>query len=100
MEERMQADRLISILQHLRPVGLAVGATSFFINLLILPISLYSLQVMDRIINTGSLSTLLWLTMIMAIMFAAAGLLQTLRSMMLQRSADWLHDRIADIALP
>lgn len=92
--------RLHALLYHLRPVALSVGMVSFFINLLILPISLYSLQVMDRVINTGSLATLLWLTLMMVGMFAAAGLLQTLRGMILMRLADWLHDSIADMALP
>lgn len=91
---------LDKILNFLRPVWLSVGAASFFINLLILPISLYSLQVMDRVLSTGSMATLLWLTAIMLAMFAAAGLLQTLRSMVLQKAADWLHDSIADVVLP
>jgi PrtD family type I secretion system ABC transporter len=81
-------------------VWVAVGMNSFFINLLILPISLYSLQVMDRVMNTGSMATLLWLTIIMLAMFAAAGLLQTLRSIMLQKAADWLHDAIVEVVLP
>lgn len=88
------------MLHLLRPVWLAVGFASFFINLLILPISLYSLQVMDRVLSTGSMPTLLWLTVIMLLMFAAAGLLQTLRSMMLQKAADWLHDSVAEVVLP
>lgn len=92
--------RLEKIFQHLRPVWLSVGVTSFFINLLILPISLYSLQVMDRVLSTGSMPTLLWLTVIMLAMFAAAGLLQTLRSMVLQKAADWLHDTITEVVLP
>ncbi len=92
--------RLQKILHSLRPVWTSVGVTSFFINLLILPISLYSLQVMDRVMNTGSMPTLLWLTLIMLVMFAAAGLLQTLRSMILQRASEWLHDAIAEVVLP
>lgn len=92
--------RLEEILRHLRPVWRSVGISSFFINMLILPISLYSLQVMDRVLNTGSMATLLWLTVIMLAMFAAAGLLQTLRSMVLQKAADWLHDSIAEVTLP
>ncbi len=91
---------LEEITRTLRPVAWAVAAISFFINLLILPMSLYSLQVMDRVINTGSVPTLLWLTLIMVVMFAVAGLLQALRSMTLSRAAEWMHDEIADIALP
>lgn len=91
---------LEKILNNLRPVWFSVCMNSFFINLLILPVSLYSLQVMDRVLNTGSLSTLLWLTIIMLAMFAAAGLLQTLRSMMLQKASEWLHDSVVEVVLP
>lgn len=92
--------RLDKILRSLRPVWLSVGISSFFINLLILPISIYSLQVLDRVMSTGSVETLLWLTLIMLAMFAAAGLLQTLRSVTLQRVADWLHEAISEFVLP
>lgn len=97
MSATTQFDTLI---KQLHPVILGVGVISFFINLLILPMSIYSLQVMDRVLNTGSLATLGWLTLIVVIMFAAAGFLQSLRSMVLAKAADWLHDCIAEVALP
>ncbi len=91
---------LDSILRRLRPVAYCVGVLSFFINFLILPMSIYSLQVMDRIMSTGSIPTLIWLTFIMLVMFAVAGVLQTLRGMVLIRAADWLHECITEVALP
>lgn len=87
-------------LVKLKPVVWAVAAVSFFINLLILPMSLYALQVMDRVVSTGSIETLLWLSLIIMSMFAVAGSLQALRSMILSRASEWLHDEIADQALP
>ncbi len=91
---------LRTLLHQLKPVSWAVGTIGFFISLLILPMSLYSLQVMDRVVNTGSMATLLWLTAIILAMFAVVGLLQALRSMILVRAGDWLHDRISAVALP
>lgn len=91
---------LDNTLHRLKPVAHCVGWVSFFINLLILPMSIYSLQVMDRVMSTGSIPTLLWLTVIMLVMFAVTGLLQALRSMVLIGAADWLYDRIAEVALP
>ncbi len=73
---------------------------SFFINLLILPLSLYALQVYDRVMSTGSMPTLLWLTVIMIVIFAAAGLLQSLRSNVMTRAADWFYASIAATAIP
>jgi PrtD family type I secretion system ABC transporter len=93
-------DFVQEIKASLRPVAWAVIGVSFFINLLILPMSLYALQVMDRVVNTGSIATLIWLTLIMVAMFAVAGLLQSLRSMTLVRAAEWMHGRIADALLP
>jgi PrtD family type I secretion system ABC transporter len=92
--------RLRAIITLLKPVAHGVGWISFFINLLILPMSIYSLQVMDRVMSTGSLPTLVWLTVIMLAMFAVAGALQALRSIILIQAADWLYERIAEIALP
>lgn len=91
---------LDTLLRHLKPVALAVAVISFFMNLLILPLSLYSLQIMDRVMNTGSMDTLAWLTAIIIAMFAVVGLLQAIRSMILTRAAEWLHEQITDIALP
>lgn len=72
----------------------------FFINLLVLPVSLYSLQVFDHVLATGSYATLFWLTAIMIILFATAGLLQMLRGILLQRVGDWLHGEITTSVLP
>lgn len=79
---------------------LHIGAISFFINLLVLPVSLYSLQVLDRVMATGSVATLFWLTFIMILLFAVAGGLQFTRSMMLQRLGDWAHEKITSVVLP
>lgn len=95
-----RTDKLQQITTALKPLAVSVGVISFFINLLILPMSIYALQVFDRVISTGSLSTLFWLTLIMFIMFAAAGWLQSLRSIILQRSGDWLHGEISEEAMP
>lgn len=87
-------------LHQLRPVVFYAATISFFINLLILPMSLYSLQVFDRVMSTGSMATLLWLTVLMLVIFAVAGLLQTLRSNVMTRAGDWLHAHITQTAIP
>lgn len=85
---------------QLRPVVVYAFVMSFFINLLILPMSLFSLQVYDRVMSTGSIATLIWLTVIMLCIFAAVGTLQTLRATVLSRAADWLYNTIAAVAIP
>lgn len=91
---------LQDVVRQVRPVVFYTATISFFINLLILPMSLYSLQVYDRVMSTGSMATLLWLTVVMLVVFAAAGLLHALRSTVMTRAADWLYASITHAVLP
>lgn len=95
-----QENHIEHLQRQLRPVLMHVGAVSFFISLLILPVSLYSLQVFDRVMATGSYATLLWLTVVMLAFFVVAGALQSLRGIMLLKAGDWMFDELADKALP
>ncbi len=50
--------------------------------------------------GTGSLATLLWLTLMMIACFVAVGLLHALRSVVMLRAGDWFYDHISDQLLP
>ncbi len=91
---------MLEVRAQLRPILLYTATISFFINLLILPMSLYSLQVYDRVMSTGSMATLLWLTVMMMLILAVSGVLHSLRSNVMTRAADWLYNRIAHAAIP
>jgi ATP-binding cassette, subfamily B, bacterial len=91
----MERNNLLSdALKTARPVFLYMGIFSFFINLMLLIVPIYSLQVLDRVLSTGSTSTLFWLSVIMMAAFLAAGLVQGLRSFALIRTGEWLEDRM------
>ncbi len=92
--------QLSSMIDKLKPVAWAVSVISFFINLLILPMSIYSLQVMDRVVSTGSIPTLLWLTIIMLAMFVVVGILQSVRSLIMIGAAEWFHNQASARVLP
>jgi ATP-binding cassette subfamily C protein EexD len=64
---------------------LSVGFFSFFINLLMLVPSFYMLQVYDRAVGSGSLPTLLMLTLIMLLMMSTLGGLEWVRSRIMVR---------------
>ena len=64
---------------------LYVALFSFFINMLFLTPTLYMLQVYDRVIGSGSVSTLLLMTFIVVVMYAVMGLLEFARSRILAR---------------
>ncbi|MCG8490143.1 MAG: type I secretion system permease/ATPase, partial [Sneathiellales bacterium] len=73
---------LKSTLSNVRSIFWAVGLFSFFINLLMLVGPFYMMQVYDRVLTSGSIPTLIFLTI------AAVGL--TLLSAMLE----WLRSRL------
>jgi len=64
---------------------ISVGFFSFFVNLLMLVPSFYMLQVYDRAVGSGSLSTLLMLTLIMLLLMITLGSLEWVRSRIMVR---------------
>ncbi|MEM6462964.1 MAG: type I secretion system permease/ATPase [Pseudomonadota bacterium] len=63
----------------------AVFVISAFVNLLLLTSSVYMLQVLDRVLSSGSLGTLFYLTVIAIVALAAYGLLEMARRQILNR---------------
>jgi len=63
---------------------------SVFINLLVFTQPLYMFQVFDRVVGSGNISTLIYLTVIAGIAFLALAALTELRSRILGRLSTWL----------
>ncbi|MGO1118052.1 type I secretion system permease/ATPase [Rhodovibrionaceae bacterium A322] len=61
---------------------------SLFINLLMLAMPLYMLQIFERVITTGNLATLAYLTVIALFAFVVMGFLITLRSRILTSAGE------------
>jgi ATP-binding cassette subfamily B protein len=95
MKNKENSNILIEAMQTAKPVFLYMGIISFFINLLMLVVPVYSLQVLDRVLSTGSMETLFWLSTIIVIVFLASSALQTLRSFSLIRIGEWLDDTLS-----
>ena len=78
-----------------------IGIFSFVINLLFLTPSLYMLQVYDRVVAGRSGSTLLMLTLIVAVMFAVMAVLEFARSRILARISTRMdvamQERVVDV---
>lgn len=68
---------------------------SLAVNLLMLTIPLYSLQVLDRVISSASISTLLGLSFIMIAIFISLSFIQIARSLTLIRVGEWLDKTLA-----
>jgi len=95
MIKKSRPNLLTEALQTTRPVFVHMALFSFFINLLMLMVPMYSLQVLDRVLSTGSVDTLIWLSVIMVAAFLAAGFLQLMRSFALIRLGEWMDDAMS-----
>lgn len=70
---------------------------SFISNLMLLMIPMYSLQVLDRVISSASLNTLLMLTLLVLLALTCLSLIQAVRSSILIRLGNWLDQRLAPL---
>lgn len=85
--------------QALRRSIAAAGLFSLFMQLLILAVPLYTLQIYDRVLTSRSGDTLFWLTVLVVFLIATLAVLDSLRARMLVRLSIWLEQRIAPALL-
>lgn len=67
---------------------------SFLVNFLLLITAIYMLQVYDRVLSSGSLDTLLWLTVVALFAIAVYAFLEQARRLILGRIGDWLDSEL------
>lgn len=84
------------ILRTARGGFIAVGVFSMFVNLLMLVQPFYMLQVFDRVLNSRSEETLLFLSLIVLCLFVLMGILQLIRSRILVRVGVALDDSLGE----
>jgi PrtD family type I secretion system ABC transporter len=84
-------DCMAQVRRQMLPLGIfSLGA-----NLLLLVSSLYMLQVFNRVLSSGSVDTLLWLTVAAVFAIAVYGVLELARRRLLSRTAAWLDNELA-----
>ncbi len=88
-------DPLQAALRRCRGGVAAVVFFSMCINLLMLTAPLYMLQVFDRVLNSRSTETLLFLTLIAVVAFIALGAVEAVRHQMLSRIAGWIDRQVS-----
>ncbi len=74
---------------------MVVGAFSGVANLLQLTVSIYMMQVFDRVLATRNTDTLIYLTVIAVFAIAILALLEAVRSTVMQRVGQWIENRVA-----
>ncbi|MBR0655051.1 type I secretion system permease/ATPase [Plastoroseomonas arctica] len=74
---------------------LSVGVFSGIVNALQLTVSVYMMQVFDRVLGSRSLDTLLYLTLITIAAIGLLAVLEAVRSLVMQRLGQWVERRVA-----
>jgi PrtD family type I secretion system ABC transporter len=82
----------------LKPLGW-IALFSFFLNLLYLAAPLYMTQIYDRVMRSQSVPTLLYLTLAVAISYAALSILDAVRGQILAGISDIVEHRLGTILL-
>lgn len=93
--QNKQTNTLIRVLQQCKPVFWIVFSFAFGVNLLNLITPLYSLQVLDRVLNSQNLETLLMLTLLIIALYIALHMLQVARSFTLIKLGEWLDQQLS-----
>jgi ATP-binding cassette subfamily C exporter for protease/lipase len=89
---------ILAVLHSMRRNFVAVGAFSFFANLLLLVPAIYMLQIYDRVLASRSEMTLLMITLMVLVLYLLLGGMEWIRAQLLVRSARQLDDRLSDRA--
>lgn len=76
-----------------------VGIFSFFVNILMLTVPIYMLQLFDRVLASRSYDTLLYLTIIAILALFTFAMLDIARSRVLIRVSHWLDNYLSPQAL-
>ena len=94
-----RGDALSLALAGCRRVWVGVGVFSACLNLLMLAVPLYMMQVYDRVLTTGSVDTLLALTAMVAGALLVFGVLEAIRVRVLARAGAWLDRELGSAVL-
>ena len=82
--------------QECRPLLWGAFGFGLFINLLMVAVPIYSLQVLDHVLSSGSYETLAWLTFVVGGAIVFMGILQGLRSLVFTVSV-WCNRAFVEV---
>ncbi len=91
----MPSDPLRNVVKQCRSALLVVGAFSLFINVLVLTSPIYMMQMYDRVLSSGRVETLVFLTLIAGIAVLVMGALEVVRGRLLARIGGWLEKSLS-----
>jgi PrtD family type I secretion system ABC transporter len=91
----IKANPLRTALREVRKALPLLAVISFFINILLLVSPLYMMQMYDRVLGSGRVETLLFLTLIAGIAVLVMGLLFMVRAKILARVSRWVERKLS-----
>jgi ATP-binding cassette subfamily C protein len=94
-ETKVSKNLLVQALHDCKLAFIITFIFSFGVNVLNLITPLYSLQVLDRVLGSGSQHTLIMLTIIFIIIYGSHTLLQVARSFTLIKIGEWLDKKLS-----
>ncbi len=83
-------------LQSIRGIVSYIFVCGFFVNILLLSTSVYSMQVLDRVLSSGNTNTLLMLTLVVILALALLSLLQGARSFGMSLFGIWFENKLSE----
>ncbi|WP_245487758.1 type I secretion system permease/ATPase [Mesorhizobium sp. M4A.F.Ca.ET.022.05.2.1] len=92
MQPRPQFQEVMHLARRQVP---ALLLFSLLANLLLLASTVYMLQIYDRVLSSGSIDTLMWLTLAVIAAIAVYGMLEQARRMILGHISQWLDDQLS-----
>ncbi|WP_292210045.1 type I secretion system permease/ATPase [Mesorhizobium sp.] len=92
MQPRPQFQEVMRLARHQAPSLLLF---SLLANVLLLASTVYMLQIYDRVLSSGSIDTLFWLTLAVVGAIVVYGMLEHARRMMLGHISQWLDDQLS-----
>ncbi|WP_292075730.1 type I secretion system permease/ATPase [Mesorhizobium sp.] len=92
MQQRPQFQEVMHLARHQVP---ALLLFSLLANVLLLASTVYMLQIYDRVLSSGSIDTLFWLTLAVIGAIVVYGMLEHARRMMLGHISQWLDDQLS-----
>ncbi|MDT8428106.1 MAG: type I secretion system permease/ATPase [Pseudomonadales bacterium] len=84
-------EELVNAIKAVRQYFILAGVFSFAVNVMMLVPIIYMMQVYDRVISSGSTSTLLMLTLLLLFLLSALGGFEWVRSMILVSASNRLE---------
>lgn len=90
-----QKDPIKQAISECKPLLLGAFFFGLFINVLMLAVPIYSLQVLDRVLSSGSMDTLVALTLLVLGALIFMGIMQVLRSSVFSHIGRWMDDRLS-----